>query len=76
MNLSSASASQAALVGVNSIEVPALKRVSPGDPNNSYIIHKLEGTQAVGSQMPQGGPFLDQAAIDDVKAWIQAGANP
>ena len=76
MNLSSASASQAALVGVNSIEVPALKRVSPGDPNNSYIIHKLEGTQTVGQRMPLGGPFLDQAAINDVRAWIQAGALP
>jgi len=26
--------------------------------------------------MPLGGPFLDQAAINDVRAWIQAGALP
>jgi hypothetical protein len=74
MNLSSASASFAALVNVNSTEVPALKRVMPGDPANSYLMHKLEGSQSVGSRMPLGGPFLDAAAIDQVRAWIQAGA--
>jgi len=25
--------------------------------------------------MPLGGPFLDQATIDGVKAWIDAGAQ-
>jgi len=25
--------------------------------------------------MPLGGPFLDQATIDQVKAWIDAGAQ-
>ena len=53
-------------------EVPALKRVTPGDPNNSYVIHKLEGTQTVGQRMPLGGPFLDQATINEVRAWIQS----
>ncbi len=76
MNLTSASATFAALVNVTSIDEPAFKRVLPGDPNNSYIIHKLEGTQSVGSRMPFGGPFLDQATIDQVRAWIQAGAAP
>jgi mono/diheme cytochrome c family protein len=76
MNLSSAAATFAALVNVASIEAPALKRVTPGDPANSYVIHKLEGTQSAGSRMPLGGPFLDQATIDSVKSWIQAGAAP
>ncbi len=48
----------------------------PGDPNNSYIIHKLEGTQTVGARMPFGLPPLSQAQIDQVRAWIQAGAAP
>ena len=74
MNLSNAAASYAALVGVASLEVPALQRVNPGDPNNSYIIHKLEGTQVEGDRMPLGGPFLSQAEIDDIRAWISAGA--
>lgn len=76
MNLSSASASFAALVNVASVESPSLKRVTPNDPVNSYLIHKLEGTQSVGSRMPLGGPFLSQASVDSVKAWINAGAMP
>jgi mono/diheme cytochrome c family protein len=76
MNLTSATNTFNALVNVTSLSEPPLKRVLPGDPNNSYIIHKLEGTQTVGARMPFGGPFLDQATIDQVRAWIQAGANP
>ena len=76
MNLTSAANTHAALVNVTSLNEPAFKRVLPGDPNNSYIIHKLEGTQIVGARMPFGGPFLDQATIDQVRAWIQAGAAP
>jgi uncharacterized protein (TIGR03118 family) len=76
MNLSSRASSYAALVGVTSLEVPALKRVTAGDPNNSYVIHKVEGTQTVGSRMPLGGPFLSQTEINQIRAWIQAGAAP
>ena len=43
------------------------------DPDNSYLIHKLEGTQAVGIQMPPAGP-LQQAIIDDIRQWIDDGA--
>jgi uncharacterized protein (TIGR03118 family) len=66
----------AALVGVTSLEVPTLKRVTAGDAANSYIIQKLEGTQGAGNgaRMPLGGPYLDQATIDQVKSWINAGA--
>jgi mono/diheme cytochrome c family protein len=76
MNLSSAAATFAALVNVNSVEEPTQKRVLPNTPNNSYLITKLSGTQTVGSRMPLGGPFLSQAEIDGVRAWIQAGAAP
>ena len=38
------------------------------------LIQKLEGTQAVGGRMPQGGPFLDQATMDMIKEWINDGA--
>jgi len=74
MDLTSTAASFAALVDVASIQVPALDRVEPGDPDNSYLIHKLEGTQSVGTRMPQGGPFLDQATIDMIRQWIADGA--
>lgn len=75
MNLSTQASAFAALVSVTSLEVSTLKRVNPGDPATSYIINKLEGTQTVGSRMPLGGPFLDQATIDKVKSWIAAGAQ-
>ncbi len=65
----------AALVGVASLEQPALRRVKAGDPDNSYLIQKLEGAAGIsGSRMPLGGPFLDQATIDQIKSWISSGA--
>lgn len=64
------------LVNVASTEVPSLLRVDPGNPNNSYLVQKLEGTAAVGARMPFGGAPLDQALIDDVREWITNGANP
>jgi uncharacterized protein (TIGR03118 family) len=76
MNLSSAAATFAALVNVASQENPQLNRVLPNDPDNSYIIHKLEGTDIGNTaRMPLGGPFLDQATIDQVRAWISQGAQ-
>ena len=75
MDLSDADASFAALVGVSSIQEPAIQRVAAGDPDNSYLIQKLEGTASTGSRMPQGGPFLDQATMDDIRQWISDGAN-
>jgi len=61
-------------VGVPSVEVPSLKRVAPGDADNSYIIQKLEGHQAVGARMPLGGPYLDAATITLIRQWINNGA--
>jgi hypothetical protein len=76
MNLTTTASTFAALVNVNSVEQPTLKRVAPNDAVNSYVIHKLEGTNLGGTQrMPLGGPFLDQATIDQVKGWINAGAQ-
>jgi len=74
-NLTSAANSFAALVNVASSEVPALKKVKPNDPANSYLVQKVEGAAGiVGSQMPKGGPPLSQAQIDQIKSWISAGA--
>ena len=74
MNLTSAANSHAALVNVASLEVMGIDRVAPGDPDNSYLIQKLEGTAAFGDRMPQGGPFLDQQTIDTIRQWIVDGA--
>ncbi len=44
------------LVGIRSREDSSFFRVAPGNPDQSYLIHKLEGTASVGEQMPLGGP--------------------
>ena len=74
MDLSSASASFSSLINVASLQVPTTLRVAVGDADNSYLIRKLEGTSAVGSRMPEGGPFLHQATIDVIRLWIDSGA--
>ncbi|MEM7281844.1 MAG: Ig-like domain-containing protein, partial [Pseudomonadota bacterium] len=62
------------LVNIPSSQVPTLLRVEPGDPDDSYLVQKLEGTQTVGGRMPQGGPFLEQSDIDVVRTWVTDGA--
>jgi hypothetical protein len=66
----------AMLVNAPSVEVPTLLRVSPGDPDSSYLIQKLEGHAAVGGQMPLGQAPLPQATIDVIREWIENGAAP
>lgn len=75
MDLSSEDASFASLVDVDSMQVPSTRRVATGNADESYLIHKLEGTAAVGARMPLGGPFLEQATIDAIRLWIDEGAQ-
>ncbi|MEP7247097.1 MAG: TIGR03118 family protein [Gammaproteobacteria bacterium] len=75
MNLSSAAASFAALVNVDSLEQGALKRIAPNDPDNSYLIRKIQGDETInGGRMPLGGTPLDQATINKFRSWVTAGA--
>jgi mono/diheme cytochrome c family protein len=75
LDLSSAANSHANLVNVMSLQT-TFDRVEPGNPDDSYLIRKLEGGPGiVGSQMPQGGPFLDQATINTIRQWITEGAQ-
>ncbi len=62
------------LVGVRSVENASTFRVNPGDPDASYLIHKLEGTASTGAQMPLGGPPIPQATIEFVRQWVSDGA--
>jgi hypothetical protein len=71
-----AGVSYAQLVGVPSVEDPDLLRVAPGDPDASYLVHKIEGRPEAGPQMPLGGPPLPQATIDVIRQWIVDGAQP
>ena len=66
--------SYALLVNAPSTEVPSLLRVDPGDPDNSYLIQKLEGTATVGARMPLGGSALPPETIAVVRQWILEGA--
>jgi len=63
------------LINVHSPQDSTLIRVVPGDPNASFIIQKLEGTQTVGARMPFGGPYLPQSTIDVIRQWISDGAT-
>jgi len=57
----------------------SLARVSPGDTQNSYLWHKIDGTQGTvggsGARMPYNSPRLDQANLNLMKQWIGAGAK-
>jgi len=66
--------SAGSLINVASTQDATLVRVIPGNPGGSFLIHKLEGTQTVGFQMPSGGPYLPQSTIDVIRQWIQDGA--
>ena len=75
MDLTDANASFASLVGVTSLEDANFMRVEANDPDNSYLIQKLEGTASTGAQMPFGATPLDQATIDNIRTWIDNGAE-
>ena len=66
----------AALVSARSVERPGLLRVAPGDPDNSYMVHKLEGGPNIaGERMPRGGgPFLSSGQMLVIRRWIAEGA--
>ena len=58
---------------------PALDRIEPGQPNQSYLVHKIQDTQTSvggsGGRMPLGRAPLSQAQIDIIRAWITGGAQ-
>lgn len=82
-----AAVAYANLVGVPSTELPSMNRITAGDPGQSYLFHKISGTQgsactaagqptaACGSLMPPGGS-LDATEIEMIRQWILGGAVP
>jgi hypothetical protein len=77
--------SHAATVGVRSQQID-LPMITPGDPERSYLWHKINGTMGTlaacraagadcGSRMPMvGGGELTAAQLDLFRRWIAAGA--
>jgi hypothetical protein len=64
------------LVNVSSTEIPSLMRVDPGNPDRSYMVHKIEGRAGiVGRRMPfNGPPYLTDGQILIMRRWIERGA--
>ena len=64
------------LINVSAIQVPSLKRVTPGDPQASYVVHKIEGRAGiVGTRMPRNGPpYMTDGQVLILKRWIELGA--
>lgn len=73
-----AGTSYSALVGVASTESPctAYKLVAPGQPDQSYLVFKLQGSGACssGSKMPKAMPALPAAQLQLIRDWIANGA--
>lgn len=65
------------LVDVASREVPSLLRVDPEDPDDSYLVIKIEGDdqRMLGARMPLNMSALSQEKISAVREWIAEGAE-
>lgn len=76
----SAGSAYGELVGVTSNDVPAMPRVDPTDPSNSYLWHKLENTHlsvgGAGASMPKFAPLLPPSDTSVIEQWILDGALP
>lgn len=70
------SAAYAALINVPARTKPSAIRVVPGNPDASYLVHKLQGgPDIVGFRMPRfGPPFLTDGQISVIRRWIELGA--
>lgn len=63
------------IVNVASTQRPGVLRIVPGDPDASYLVHKVEGTPGiVGLRMPFIAPYLSDGQILILRRWIALGA--
>jgi mono/diheme cytochrome c family protein len=71
------------LVDRPSHQLPKMLRVAPGEPQKSYLMHKMLGTHLEvgghGTRMPDGGSWgaggsLTDEDVEVVRAWILQGA--
>jgi hypothetical protein len=74
-----------AIVGVRGDELPTMAFVTPGNPRESYLMRKMDGSQCAldaqctggscQSSMPKNEAPLDLATRDTVRRWIAQGAK-
>lgn len=67
----------AQIVDVAASQKPAMKRVVPGDPANSWLVIKLRAGSASAhgtTRMPLNKPQLTEEQIDQIEQWILRGA--
>lgn len=75
LQLSSEQESFDNLVNQPSSQQPDILRVDPGNPDDSYLVMKIEGHPDItGSRMPQGMPALSEDQINLIRDWITNGA--
>jgi hypothetical protein len=85
LQMSNQMAAYQALVGVSAMGMnqtlqpphcadSGLKRVVPGDPDNSLLMLKVLGKAPCGAAMPPNPPLLSQDQSDRIRAWIVNGA--
>jgi hypothetical protein len=64
--------------------LPSMPIVSPNDPANSFLLHKLDddlcaipacANDACGKSMPSGNAVLPEATRDAIRRWIAQGAR-
>lgn len=63
------------IVNIPSTGYAPVLRVKPSDADSSVLWNKDAGTGNYGIQMPPGGPYLKPLEIDDIKTWIDQGAE-
>lgn len=78
------SAVKAALIAPSKA-MPGMPYVTPGNPDKSFLLHKLDGDLCVideqcvggscGKSMPEGNSALPEASRDKIRRWIAQGAK-
>lgn len=67
-----------AIVNVPSVDVPTMNLITPGNLDESYLWHKLEGTHlSVGGEglaMPRGSVNFGKKKHERIEKWILDGA--
>ena len=68
------------MVGIPSVEIPLMDRVEPGEPDQSYLVHKIEDTHldvgGMGFAMPNFSDLLAEDEVQLIRDWIEQGAAP